>query len=81
MDESVGSLEPGHMADFVLLDRDPVASTDPQAIRATRLGSPSEAIVIADGRQGANGNAWNQLATWEAPSAHVPTAATLRAKT
>jgi prepilin-type processing-associated H-X9-DG protein/prepilin-type N-terminal cleavage/methylation domain-containing protein len=41
------------------------------AIRATRLGNPSEAIVIADGKQGVGGNAWNQLATWEAPFAHV----------
>jgi len=42
-----------------------------EAIRATRLGSPSEAIVIADGKQGVQGNAWNQLSTWEAPFAHV----------
>lgn len=42
-----------------------------EAIRVTRLIQPSEAIVIADGRQGVNGNAWNQLATWEAPNAHV----------
>ena len=42
-----------------------------EAIRATRLGSPTEAIVIADGKQGVGGNAWNQLATWEAPFAHV----------
>ena len=42
-----------------------------EAIRVTRLIQPSEAIAIADGRQGVGGNAWNQLATWEAPFAHV----------
>ncbi len=36
-EDRLGSLEPGHMADFVLLDRDPVASTDPQAIRAMQV--------------------------------------------
>jgi predicted amidohydrolase YtcJ len=36
-EDRLGSLEPGHMADFVLLDRDPVATTDPQAIRATQV--------------------------------------------
>jgi prepilin-type N-terminal cleavage/methylation domain-containing protein/prepilin-type processing-associated H-X9-DG protein len=41
------------------------------AIRVTRLGSPSEAIIIADGRQGIGGNAWNQLARWEAPNGRV----------
>lgn len=42
-----------------------------EAIRVTRLVQPTEAIVIADGRQGRNGNAWNQLATWEAENARV----------
>jgi predicted amidohydrolase YtcJ len=36
-EDRLGSLEPGHMADFVLLDRDPVAATDPQTIRATKV--------------------------------------------
>jgi predicted amidohydrolase YtcJ len=36
-EDRLGSLEPGHMADFVLLDRDPVAATDPQTIRATQV--------------------------------------------
>lgn len=47
-----------------------------EAIRITRLARPSEAIVIADGRQGFGANAWNQLATWEAPFAHVSKANT-----
>ncbi|HLZ78424.1 MAG TPA: amidohydrolase [Sphingomonas sp.] len=36
-EDRLGSLEPGHMADFVLLDRDPVTATDPQAIRGTQV--------------------------------------------
>ena len=47
-----------------------------EAIRITRLSRPSEAIIIADGRQGFGENAWNQLATWEAPFAHVSEANT-----
>ena len=42
-----------------------------EAIKITRLSSPSESIIIADGRQGFQNNAWNQLATWEEPRAHV----------
>ena len=47
-----------------------------EAIRVTRLSRPTEAIIIADGRQGFGDNAWNQLATWEAPFAHVSKANT-----
>ncbi|HEY0269850.1 MAG TPA: amidohydrolase family protein [Sphingomonas sp.] len=36
-DDKVGSLEPGHLADFVLVDHDPLTTPDPQAIRATRV--------------------------------------------
>ena len=36
-EDRIGSLEPGHMADFVLVDRDPLTTTDPQAIRATQV--------------------------------------------
>nr|WP_208401937.1 amidohydrolase [Sphingomonas oligoaromativorans] len=36
-EDRLGSLEPGHMADFVLVDRDPLTTTDPQAIRATQV--------------------------------------------
>jgi predicted amidohydrolase YtcJ len=36
-EDRIGSLEPGHLADFVLLDRDPVTTTDPQAIRQTQV--------------------------------------------
>ena len=35
-EDRLGSLEPGHMADFVLLDRDPFAVT-PEALRETRV--------------------------------------------
>jgi prepilin-type processing-associated H-X9-DG protein/prepilin-type N-terminal cleavage/methylation domain-containing protein len=35
------------------------------AIRATRLGNTSEAIVIADAKQGYMASQWNQLARWE----------------
>jgi prepilin-type N-terminal cleavage/methylation domain-containing protein/prepilin-type processing-associated H-X9-DG protein len=41
------------------------------AIRITRLKDPSEAIVIVDGKQGFQGNAWNQVARWEADNALV----------
>ena len=33
----VGSLEPGHLADFVLVDHDPLTTPDPQAIRAIQV--------------------------------------------
>ena len=36
-DDRLGSLEPGHMADFILIDRDPLITPDPQAIRATQV--------------------------------------------
>ena len=41
------------------------------AVRITRLKDPSEAIIIADGRQGYNRNAWNQVARWEEDRALV----------
>jgi prepilin-type N-terminal cleavage/methylation domain-containing protein/prepilin-type processing-associated H-X9-DG protein len=41
-----------------------------EAIKVTRLASPTASIVIADGAQGA-GQPWNQLATWEVPDGHV----------
>ena len=36
-DDRLGSLEPGHMADFILIDHDPLTTPDPQAIRATQV--------------------------------------------
>jgi len=33
-EDRLGSLEPGHLADFVLVDRDPLTTVDPQAIRS-----------------------------------------------
>jgi predicted amidohydrolase YtcJ len=34
-EDRLGSLEPGHMADFILVDHDPLTTSDPQTIRAT----------------------------------------------
>ncbi len=36
-EDRLGSLAPGHMADFILVDHDPVAQPDPVALRATRV--------------------------------------------
>jgi predicted amidohydrolase YtcJ len=35
-EDRLGSLEPGHLADFILVDRDPFA-IDPHAVRETRV--------------------------------------------
>ena len=42
-----------------------------EALRGTKLKEPTRTIAIADGKQGFDMNAWNQLATWEEPRAHV----------
>jgi predicted amidohydrolase YtcJ len=36
-EDRLGSLEPGHLADFVLIDRDPLTASDPQAVRETQV--------------------------------------------
>jgi predicted amidohydrolase YtcJ len=36
-EDRIGTLEPGHFADFVLVDHDPLTTSDPQAIRATQV--------------------------------------------
>jgi len=36
-EDVIGSLEPGHEADFVLVDRDPMTTADPQALRQTQV--------------------------------------------
>lgn len=36
-EDRIGSLEPGHLADFVLVDTDPLQTSDPQAIRGTHV--------------------------------------------
>ncbi|WP_390902646.1 amidohydrolase [Sphingomonas oryzagri] len=36
-EDRIGSLEPGHLADFVLVDTDPLTTQDPQAVRHTQV--------------------------------------------
>jgi predicted amidohydrolase YtcJ len=36
-EDRIGTLEPGHMADFVLVDTDPLTTQDPQAVRHTQV--------------------------------------------
>ena len=36
-EDRLGTLEPGHMADFVLVDTDPLTTQDPQAVRRTQV--------------------------------------------
>lgn len=36
-EDRIGSLEPGHLADFVLVDTDPLTTQDPQAVRKTQV--------------------------------------------
>ncbi|WBO24566.1 amidohydrolase [Sphingomonas abietis] len=36
-EDRIGSLEPGHMADFVLVDTDPLTTQDAQAVRHTQV--------------------------------------------
>jgi predicted amidohydrolase YtcJ len=36
-EDRIGSLEPGHLADFVLVDTDPLTTQDSQAVRHTQV--------------------------------------------